>query len=82
MTAKELNNIIYFDGQVRDVRKLCVERKLIPIEQLAIMNRLEVYQVIAKHFEILGVSDSREKILLVEKDKWDEVQKYIIPLCR
>lgn len=82
MTAQELDDIIYYDGQYRAMRKLCLERKLVSIEELALMNTLDVCKVIANHFEILGVRDSGQTIILVEKDKWDEVMKSVVPLYR
>lgn len=82
MTARELHDAIYYDGQARAMRKACIERKLIPIEKLAIMNTVEVCELVAKHFEILGVLDGGETILLIEKDKWNDVQKHIVRLYR
>lgn len=82
MTAQELHNAIYYDGQARAMRQACIDRKLIPIEKLAIMNTLEVCDVVSKHFVLLGIRDGGETILLVEKDKWSEANKYIVPLHR
>ena len=82
MTAKELDNTISYIGQLRAMRQLCIERKLIPIEQLALMTTREVCEVIANHFEILGIRNGGQTILLVEKDKWNEIMKSVVMLCR
>ena len=82
MTAQELHDAINYNGQARAMRQACIERKLIPIEKLALMNTLEVCKIVSEHFEILGTRDEGETIFLVEKDKWDEIQKYIVPLYR
>ena len=82
MTAQELDALIFYDGQYRAMRKLCLERKLVSIEELALMDTLDVCKVITNHFEILGVRDIGQTIILVEKDKWDEVMKSVVPLYR
>lgn len=82
MTARELRDAILYNGQESCMRKICIKRKIIPAEKLALMHINEVCEVMAKHFEILGVRNGGETILLVEKDKWDEVMKSVVPLYR
>lgn len=82
MTAEELNDNLYYDGQFRALRKVCIEHKLVCLEDLALMTTKDVCAEIAKHFEILGSRDGGETILLVKKDKWDAVMKNVVPLYR
>lgn len=82
MTAKELQNSINYFGQERDLRKLCVDQNLVPIDKLAMMNSNEVYTVVARHYRILGYRDDGETVMLVKNENWDAVQEFISELRR
>lgn len=82
MTAEELRESISYTGQERCMRKVCIEKGLVPIEKLACMNCHEVCAVMVKHYEILGICSGGARILLVEKNKWEEVWDKITPIDR
>ena len=67
-------------GQERAARNLLVKMNTVPVEQIATMTDLDVYEAILEKYEFI-VSDS-ENILLVEKDKLQDFNKIAVWLSR
>ena len=78
--ARDLEKTINYTGQEQAARKLLVKMNTIPIEQIAVMTNLEVYQAILKKYIIVMTDD--ENILLVEKDKIQDFNKIAVFLRR
>ena len=78
--ARDLEKAISYTGQEQAARKLLVKMNTIPIEQIAVMTNLEVYQAILKKYIIVMTDD--ENILLVEKDKIQDFNKIAVFLRR
>lgn len=52
----------------------------VPVEQIAVMTGLEVYQAILEEYEMVIAND--ESVLLIEKDKMQDFNKIAIMLSR
>lgn len=79
-TARDLANKINYMGQERDARNLLVKMNTVPVEQIATMTELDVYESILEKYKFI-VSDG-ENILLVEKDKLQDFNKIAVWLRR
>lgn len=78
--AKDLADKIHYIGQERAARDLLVKMNTVPIEQIATMTELDVYEAILEKYKFI-VSDG-EDILLVEKDKLQDFNKIAVWLRR
>ena len=68
MTGRELEDKIIRTGQERAARKLALSEGLITAEKLATMTGIEVYNKLAEKFELVGVTEDGERIMLVRKE--------------
>ena len=78
--ARDLADKINYMGQARAARNLLVKMNTVPVEQIATMTELDVYEAILEKYEFI-MSDS-EDILLVEKDKLQDFNKIAVWLSR
>lgn len=78
--ARDLAAKIHYIGQERAARDLLVKMNTVPIEQIATMTELDVYEAILEKYKFI-VSDG-EDILLVEKDKLQDFNKIAVWLRR
>lgn len=78
--ARDLAGKINYMGQERAARNLLLKMNTVPVEQIATMTELDVYEAILEKYEFI-VSDS-ENILLVEKDKLQDFNKIAVWLSR
>lgn len=79
MTGRELEEKIMRTGQERAARKLALSEGLATAEQLATMPGIEVYDMLAEKFELVGVTDNGERVMLVRKE--DEATLWGIIEC-
>lgn len=79
-TARDLANKINYMGQERAARNLLVKMNTVPVEQIATMTELDVYESILEKYKFI-VSDG-ENILLVEKDNLQDFNKIAVWLRR
>lgn len=79
-TARDLADKIHYIGQERAARNLLVKMNTVPVEQIATMTELDVYEAILEKYKFI-VSDG-EDILLVEKDKLQDFNKIAVWLSR
>lgn len=68
MTGRELEEKIMRTGQERAARKLALSEGLATAEQLATMPGIDVYDMLAERFELVGVTDNGERVMLVRKE--------------
>lgn len=78
--ARDLAAKIHYMGQERAARNLLIKMNTVPVEQIATMTELDVYEAILEKYEFI-VSDS-ENILLIEKDKLQDFNKIAVWLRR
>lgn len=82
MTGRELENSIMRTGQERNLRKLCIDSGLIPAEKVAVMALCDVCEAIARVFDLVGVCDGGDRILLVAKKDKEQLWKLLKPIDR
>lgn len=78
--ARDLADKINYSGQERAARNLLVKMNTVPVEKIATMTGLDVYEAILDKYEFI-ISDS-ENILLVKKDKLQDFEKIAVRLSR
>ena len=78
--ARDLADKINYIGQERAARKLLVKMNTVPVEQIATMTELDIYEAILEKYKFI-ISDG-ENILLVEKDKLQDFNKIAVWLSR
>lgn len=78
--ARDLADKINYIGQERAARNLLVKMNTVPLEQVATMTELDVYEAILDKYKFI-ISNS-ENILLVEKDKLQDFNKIAVWLNR
>lgn len=78
--ARDLADKINYTGQARAARNLLVKMNTVPVEQIATMTELDVYEAILEKYKFI-ISDS-ENILLIEKDKLQDFNKIVVWLRR
>lgn len=78
--ARDLADKINYIGQERAARKLLIKMNTVPLEQVATMTELDVYEAILDKYKFI-ISNS-EDILLVEKDKLQDFNKIAVWLSR
>lgn len=78
--ARDLANKFNYIGQEKAARKLLVKMNTVPLEQIATMTELDIYEAILEKYKFI-ISDG-EDILLVEKDKLQDFNKIAVWLSR
>lgn len=78
--ARDLADKINYIGQERAARNLLVKMNTVPVEKVATMTELDVYEAILDKYKFI-ISNS-ENILLVEKDKLQDFNKIAVWLNR
>ena len=78
--ARDLADKINYIGQERAARNLLVKMNTVPVEQIATMTELDIYEAILEKYKFI-ISDG-EDILLVEKDKLQDFNKIAVWLSR
>lgn len=80
MDGRELSEKLCYLGMQKDARKLALKDKMAPIEDIAIMTKLEICDLIVEKYEV--VMCESEDILLIPKDKIEEFNKMAVYLSR
>ena len=80
MTERELADQFNYTGMEVNARKILLARKFAKPEEVAVMTVLDVCRKILKHFEVVACLGDR--VILVDKDKFDEFQKLATYLDR
>lgn len=78
--ARDLADKINYIGQERAARKLLIKMNTVPLEQVATMTELDVYEAILDKYKF--IISNGENILLVEKDKLQDFNKIAVWLNR
>ena len=78
--ARDLADKINYIGQERAARNLLVKMNTVPVEQIATMTELDIYEGILEKYKLI-ISDG-EDVLLVEKDKLQDFNKIAVWLSR
>ena len=78
--ARDLADKINYIGQERATRNLLVKMNTVPVEQIATMTELDIYEAILEKYKFI-ISDG-EDVLLVEKDKLQDFNKIAVWLSR
>lgn len=69
-----------YTGQERDARKLLIDEKIAPIEDVAIMSSEDVEEKIRERYEVVAKAD--EEIILVKKEDMEQFEKLVEVLSR
>lgn len=78
--TRDLADKINYIGQERASRNLLVKMNTVPLEQVATMTELDVYEAILDKYKF--IISNGENILLVEKDKLQDFNKIAVWLNR
>ena len=78
--ARDLADKINYIGQERAARNLLVKMNTVPVEQIATMTELDVYEAILEKYKFI-ISDG-EDVLLIEKDKLQDFNKIAVWLSK
>lgn len=78
--ARDLADKINYIGQERAARNLLVKMNTVPVEKVATMTELDVYEAILDKYKF--IISNGENILLVEKDKLQDFNKLAVWLNR
>ena len=78
--ARDLADKINYIGQERAARNLLVKMNTVPVEKVATMTELDVYEAILDKYKF--IISNGENILLVEKDKLQDFNKIAVWLHR
>ena len=78
--ARDLADKINYIGQERAARNLLVKMNTVPVEQIATMTEIDIYEAILEKYKFI-ISDG-EDVLLVEKDKLQDFNKIAVWLSR
>ena len=78
--ARDLEDKINYIGQERAARNLLVKMNTVPVEKVATMTELDVYESILDKYKF--IISNGENILLVEKDKLQDFNKIAVWLNR
>lgn len=80
MDGRTLSQSLNYAGMERAVRKLAVEEKLAPAEEIAVMSELEVCDLVAKTYEM--VYAEQEEVGLVRIEDLSEYGKLVKTISR
>lgn len=75
LTARELQEKLYYIGMSKRLRKLALTEGLAEAEELATMTELEVCEVIVKKYVV--VHSEAKELWLMKKEKFKEFEKDI-----
>ena len=78
--ARDLADKINYIGQERAARNLLVKMNTVPVEQIATMTELDIYEAILEKYKFI-ISDG-EDVLLIEKAKLQDFNKIAVWLRR
>ena len=78
--ARDLADKINYIGQERAARNLLVKMNTVPVEQIATMTELDIYEAVLEKYKFI-ISDG-EDVLLIEKDKLQDFNKIAVWLSR
>lgn len=78
--TRDLADKINYIGQERAARNLLVKMNTVPLEQVATMTELDVYEAILDKYKF--IISNGENILLIEKDKLQDFNKLAVWLNR
>lgn len=80
MTGRELSDNLNYLGMSSGIRKLALKKKLARAEELAVMNEIEVCDLVAKEYEV--VFTENERLGLVSKDRIEEYNNLVTVISR
>lgn len=80
MTGRELSENLNYLGMSSGIRKLALKEKLATAEKLAVVNEVEVCDLVANEYELVYAEN--EEIGLVRKDKMGEYNKLVTIISR
>lgn len=80
MTGRDLKDKLNYVGMSKGIRKLALDEKLATAEDLAVMDEIEVCDLIAEEYEFVYAES--EEIGLVRKDKVMELDKLLKVISR
>lgn len=80
MNGRELNEKLNYIGMERRIRELALDEEMETAENIALMTRYEVCDLIAKKYEV--VYSENDKIGLVHKEKMEEYSKLVKIISR
>ena len=82
MTGAYLLDNVLRVGQMKALRKLCLDSKLATAEKVATMTDAGVCNEIAKEFDFVATADNGDRILLVRKENLGKLWELLIPIDR
>ena len=71
MNGRELESLLHYLGMSRGIRKIALDDKLAPAEELAVMSEVEVCDLVAQNYQLVYAED--EEIGLVHNNKAKEL---------
>lgn len=80
MDGRELSSKLLYAGMGRDARKLALKDKMAPVEEVALMDEIEVCNLIVQKYEV--VMCESEDVLLIPKEKMKEFNQMAVYLSR
>lgn len=80
MTGRELSDNLNYLGMSSGIRKFALKKKLAKAEELAVMNEIEVCDLVAKEYEV--VFTENERLGLVSKDRIEEYNNLVTVISR
>lgn len=80
MTGRELRDKLNYVGMSKGIRKLALDEKLATAEDLAVMDEIDVCNLIVEKYELVYAAS--EEIGLVYKDKVAELYKLLKVISR
>ena len=69
-----------YTGQERKARKLLIDEKIAPIEEVAIMSGKDVEEKIRERYEVVVKAD--EEVILVKKEDMEQFEKLVKVISR
>lgn len=69
-----------YTGQERDARKLLIDERISPVEDVAIMSSADVSTKIQERYNVVAKAD--EEIILVKKEDMEKFEKIVKVLSR
>lgn len=80
MDGRTLSEKLNYTGMERAVRKLAIDEKLAPIENIAVMPKLEVCNLVAQTYEM--VYAEQEEVGLVHREDLEEYNRLVKTISR
>ena len=82
MTPRELESCMQSTGQERALRKLCIDAGLAEVSDVAVMSTLDVCERVSVAYELVGVCNDGDRVLLVAKNDEDALWKLLKAIDR